>query len=479
MFSRRFLLAAGAASAAMPFAGLAQAAADRSQISERQMQALLTRLGRPLRMLVPNGAQANLGPVTAHFEHECNCPVETIVTDVDNINSALILESITPASQIDIALPATFGIPDLVESRAILPVDQFAKAHQPSDFAGSQLYQSGDTFDGQHWGYQTDGDVYLMFYNRRMMENTDEQSRYADLTGTPLAIPRTWDEVDRQMAFFHRPETGQYGGCLFRTANYVAWEWWSRFHAAGGLPFHSDCRPGVASEVGLAALEAMIVSAQHLTGANLGLFDNWKRYNRGDVFANIGWGGTQKSLNAPGSGMYGNVINGPLPGGVIDGEHVPLAYFNWGWSYVIARHCPVPELAYLFCQTAVDTEVSARSIAEIDGYFDPYRVEHYEDPGIVKVYGKDFLNVHRQAMSNAIPDFYVARRGSYFEALNYWLLNALSGEVSPRAALKSIELAWELTTEQVGRAAQLQRWNALYSSYPASAKRVSRPHNAI
>lgn len=429
-------------------------------------QAACGRLGRPLRILVPDGSQANVAPVIAGFERTHGGRSEMIVVDLDDINATLTLESILPELGVDIALPATFGIPDLADSGAILPLGDIDARLGGRALAEGELYRAGDDFDGEHWGFQTDGDVYLMFYHRGMLEDPDEQARYADLTGTPLAIPQTWPELDRQMAFFHRPDQGRFGGCLFRTATYAAWEWWARFHAAGGLPFDADFHPRLASDPGLAALEAMIAADAHLTGSKLGLFDNWARYNAGDIYASIGWGGTQKSLNLPGAGMRGRVANGPLPGAMLDGKPMPLAYFNWGWSYVVARHCPEPDLAYRFCQFAVGAKTSSDAVAAPEGYFDPFRKEHYSDPRIIEVYGTSFLREHQRAMTAPIPDLYVARRSEYFDALTFWLLRSLSGATRPDVALKNVENAWESTTEQVGRPRQAARWKALYAAYP-------------
>jgi multiple sugar transport system substrate-binding protein len=210
----------------------------------------------------------------------------------------------------------------------------------------------------------------------------------------------------------------------------------------------------------------MIAADAHLTGSKLGLFDNWARYNAGDIYASIGWGGTQKSLNLPGAGMRGRVANGPLPGAMLDGKPMPLAYFNWGWSYVVARHCPEPDLAYRFCQFAVGAQTSSDAVAAPDGYFDPFREEHYSDPRIIEVYGTSFLREHQRAMTAPIPDLYVARRSEYFDALTFWLLRSLSGATRPDVALKNVENAWESTTEQVGRPRQAARWKALYAAYP-------------
>ncbi|MEM1360954.1 MAG: extracellular solute-binding protein [Pseudomonadota bacterium] len=446
--------------------GAAAMATPAGAQTPKTLQRGFERLGRPLRILVPEGAQANLHPVIQAFEDFCGCKADLVVVDLDNINATLMLESMVPTHDIDIALPATFGIPDLVEAEAILPLDAFSTAEDRRANVPGGLYAAGDGFDGRRWGYQTDGDVYLMFYNRTLLKDPEEQARYADTTGTALDIPLTWDQVDRQMAFFHRPNDGLFGGCLFRTATYANWEWWARFHARGGLPFTEGFHPAIAGEAGIGALEAMIASAGSLTGSELGLFANWERYGRGDIYANIGWGGTQKALYARHSPMRDRLAHGPLPGGVVNGAPLPMAYFNWGWSYVVATHCPEPELAYRFCQFATDPEGSAEAVAAVDGYFDPFRLEHYEDPRIVAVYGESFLEQHQRAMSAPIPDLYIARRGKYMEALNYWLLLALKRVVTPEIALENVSQVWELTTEQVGRKAQEDRWKALYAAYP-------------
>ncbi|MBU2961668.1 extracellular solute-binding protein [Citreicella sp. C3M06] len=414
-------------------------------------------LGRALRVLVPDGSQANVRSVIDNFEAAHGCKVEMIVSDLDDINATLMLEAMLPDLGIDVALPATFGIPDLSEAGAILPLDHFAAEQGISSPGGI-----GDRFDDRLWGFQTDGDVYLMFYNRDMLEDPQHGAHYADTTGTPLAIPQTWEELDRQMAFFHRPEQGRFGGCLYRTASYAAWEWWARLHARGGMPFDDDCRADVANDAGVGALEAMIAASQHQTGAELGMFDNWKRYDRGDIYADIGWGGTQKALHQIGAKMRGRVANGPLPGG----EAGALSYFNWGWSYVVARHCNAPALAYGFCDFAVSKGPSADAVAAVDGYFDPFRPEHYDDPRIIDVYGASFLKEHRKAMARPIPDLYIGRRQEYWDSLTMWLLRTLEGHVDPATALRNVADRWDSITERVSPEQQRARWHALRATYP-------------
>lgn len=420
----------------------------------------------PMRILAPEGSQANLAPVIASFEAQFQIKSELIVVGVNEINAVLSLEALLDDAGIDVALPATFGIPDLVEANAILPLDDIAARHGSDNDVLNLMYRGGDIFDGHIWGYQTDGDVYLMFYNKAKLRDASHAQAYEDLTGVALDVAQTWEELDRQLAFFHRPEEGSYGGCFFRSSGSVAWEWWARFHAKGTWPMSPEMEPQIAGQSGVEALEAMIASAQHIVGEDLDLFSNWDRFRKGDVFANIGWGGTQKSLYAPGSPMRNNLVNAALPSGTMEGERVPIAYFNWGWSYVVARGCKVPELAHKFCLNAVSQSVGAQAVARTEGFFDPFREDQYADPSIIKAYGTEFLDVHRKAMQAPMPDLYLARQSEYFDALNYWLLAALAREVSPEVALQNVARSWAATTDRVGFDAQRQRWMALRQSYP-------------
>lgn len=87
--------------------------------------------------------------------------------------------------------------------------------------------------------------------------------------------------------------------CSSEPPGYVAWEWWVRFHAKGLWPFSAQMEPQIASDAGVEALEEMIRATEHLCPetSQLGLFANWERYSRGDIYCNIGWGGSQKYLN--------------------------------------------------------------------------------------------------------------------------------------------------------------------------------------
>jgi multiple sugar transport system substrate-binding protein len=421
-----------------------------------------------LRLLAPEGATGNLRPVLSAFAAQTGVTVQVTERSVDGVIEDLLLSEMSKADSYDLALPATFGIPDLVDAKAISPITDFAKRHEPEGFRDDILFGIGDKFDGETYGFQTDGDAYVMFYNKLMLQSPEEQKRYADTYGSPLDIPKTWVELDRQMAFFNRPDDGMWGGLLFRTSGYLAWEWWVRFHAKGVWPLSPDMEPQIASDAGIEALEEMIRATEHLCPDvhHLGLFENWERYSRADVYCNIGWGGSQKYLNGHRSQMRGNTAYGTTPGGMVDGKLLTTPYFNWGWDYVVTRNSLQPEISYLFSLFASTPEMSTLAVSQADGFFDPYRPEHYDDIGIQAAYGREFLQVQRESLESAIPDLYLQHQGEYFRVLNDWLSRAVSKDVSAEAALTRVAESWRLITHSAGHEKQRARWQQLRAKYP-------------
>lgn len=478
--TRRAAMGGIAACAAWPAQSVASApvqnAKNMHEIVAGHVLALAKGRDIRLRMLIPSGSGGNVQPVARRFEQLTGVRVGITETLYADINTDLSLAALSGTQEYDLALPATFGLPDLVASGAIRPLTDMAGRYEPPGFRDGILFGVGDRFDGDIYGFQTDGDTYLMFYNKDMLEDPDARRRYRAQFGQPLEMARTWGELDRQMAFFHRPEQGQYGGLLLRRPGYLAWEWWVRFHAKGVWPFSVGMEPQIACSAGVQALHEMrAASDSQWPGADhLGLFEHWDRFAQGDVFCCLGWGGSQKFFNRQGSAMRGRLTYGPTPGGMIDGALLRTPYFNWGWNYVVTQNTAVPEIAYLYALFAATPEMSTLAVRRVDGFFDPFRPEHYEDPGIRAAYGDDFLRVHRASLEDAIPDIYLMHQGEYFRVLGEWLDRAMTAEVTPEHALERVAQRWRVITRRAGQAEQQARWQQLRAKYPAHIRRVLR-----
>jgi len=425
-----------------------------------------------LKILQPSGSLGNVKPVADQFTAETGVAVEYIEVPLGEINQRMLLESVAKSGAFDLALPATFGLPDLVESGILVNLDQYALEYEPEDYQADALYSIGDYYKGSLYGYQTDGDTYVMFYLRDWLEDPEENKKFSDQHGYELKVPDTWEELDAMMAHFHRPDEGMYGGALFRTQYFAAWEWWVRFHAKGFYPLDDDLNPQINNDAGVEALEELIAASAHqYPGARTnGLFENFEAYGAGDKFCNIGWGGTQKFLNSDKSNVRGRMAFGPTPGGMVDGELLRTPYFNWGWNYVVSSVSPEPEIAYLFSLYACSPVMSTVAVRDPGGYFDPFRGAHYEDAEIVTAYSAEFLDVHRRSMEGSIPDMYLKGQGEYFDELRTNIGAADAGTKTAKRALDDTARAWERITRRMGARSQVVQWGFLKSMYPASVR---------
>lgn len=450
------------------------ALADTHIFAAKRAKALADGRDITLTILQPSGSLGNVKPVADAFTEATGIRIEYTEVPLGEINQKILLEAVSRSGSFDIALPATFGIPDLAASGILVNLDEYASLYQPDRFQEDALFPAGDYYKGSLYGYQTDGDTYVMFYLDEWLQDAEENKRFADEHGYELKVPDTWEELDAMMAFFHRPDQGMYGGALFRTQYFAAWEWWVRFHAKGSLPFDDDLNPQINNDAGVAALEELVAASRHQypgAGSN-GLFENFEAYAEGDKFANIGWGGTQKFLNSDKSRVKGKLAFGPTPGGMIDGQLVRTPYFNWGWNYVVSSISSEPEIAYLFTLYACSPAMSTIAVQDPDGYFDPFRGAHYRDPKIVEAYSEPFLDVHEESMRGAIPDLYLKGQGEYFDELRVNVQAADTGEKSPKEALDDVARAWTRINRRMGNRSQQVQWSFLKSLYPDAVRKA-------
>lgn len=124
-----------------------------------------------LTILEPSGSLGNVKPVADKWTADTGIAVDFVEVPLGEINQKVLLEAVSRSDSFDLALPATFGIPDLAESGILVNLDKYAEVHEPADFQKDVLYTIGDYYKGSLDGYETDGDTYLMFYNKPWLDN--------------------------------------------------------------------------------------------------------------------------------------------------------------------------------------------------------------------------------------------------------------------------------------------------------------------
>ena len=425
-----------------------------------------------INILYPKGSLTNLLPIVKLFKDLTGVDVNLKEGSLDMISSEILIDNrVNKGPQaVDIALPATFSVPDLAESGVIADLSSFKQKYEHKNLSQNSYYERGNYYNDKFYGYQADGDTYLMFYNKTWLQDPAMNKKYEDLHGKKLALPNSWQELDQMIRFFHNPQEKKYGGSLYRNKNYMIWEYWIRLHARGILPANDNMTPNFDSDEGIDVLNDLIKTSKFLspTVGSDGLFDNFKSFSKNNSFCNLGWGGTQKLLHHFNPDIRNHLIYSSPPG--YKGQAMP--FFNWGWNYVVSANSVKQELAYLFTLFASCPIVSSLAVEQAEGFFDPHRKEHYQNTKIQKIYGKDFLKIHEKALNNSIPDFYLQGQSRYFSILKEALYAANSGQISPKTALKKAATSWDKITDQLGRKKQISQWKKLKKSYPANIKKV-------
>lgn len=473
MSRRRALqgLAVAAGSLAMPMALGAPAVAGRlswGSLADDVVEQIRSLGVRTLALLVPDGSQSNLAPIVRAFGDRTGVQIEQQVVAVRDMSTRMVLEHRGGVSRFDVALPATFELADLVSAGVVAALDDYVDQYEPTELADRMLYSSGSRHLGRFYGYQTDGDCYLMFLNRALLADPAVRHRVEDQLGVDASgadyRPQTWAEIDALMAAVADPSAQRFGGNLFRTPGYLVWEFLLRLYASGVAPLSADLTPLIDSDAGVRALEALLAASksQDPAVASDQLFGNWASYAQGNSLINIGWGGSQKSFRRAGKFADGiSAFLPPSPGGGRRG----MAYFNWGWNYCVSARSEQPLAAYLFTLFATAPDISTAAVRAPGGYFDPYLKDHYTDHQIQQTYSHAFLDVHQDAMSRCVPDMYLIGQGEYFGSLSTLLELAYQGQLSAQEALRFASQDWRRLNARYG-AAQLEVWDALRAKHP-------------
>lgn len=424
---------------------------------------------RTLRILYPQGCLANLKPIIRIFEQLTNAKVQVKEAGFDSISNYMLKTSLLgkASDSFDLAIPPTFAIPDLAEAGVI--ADLSATAEKVGMRQNIQsLYSLGDEYQGNLYGLQSSGDTYLLFLRKSWLLDPENQKRYQDKYGYPLAIPLSWEELDRQMQFFHAPDEGRFGGCMFRSKLYMHWEFWIRMHAQGIYPLDRKMQPLISAPEAIQALNQMKQANAwlHPNSAKFGPYENFTAFGEGNCYANLSWGGGQKYFNSNMSKVKDDLIVTQTPGIRMGNGGVPISYFNWGWSYVVAANSDNSELAFLFMLLATSSQYSGEGVAKADGFFDPFLNEHFSHADIQNVYGKPFLEALQVGLSQAIPDLYMAGQSKYFSALRTALHTTLYQNVPANLSLQAVASKWNETTQAQGIDVQTRQWQLLQSKYP-------------
>jgi len=144
------------------------------------------------------------------------------------------------------------------------------------------------------------------------------------------------------------------------------------------------------------------------------------------------------------------------------------------WAGVISRHAKSPEAAYYLLALMATKEKSLVYAARGWDGIDPGRYSHFLPPqgsarledylrfGWDEADVRDYLNAYHENFTNPLQLPFLRIPGSfgYWRSLDLHLGEALTGQLSPEAALKATATDFEFLTVRLGREKQRRAYRA-------------------
>jgi multiple sugar transport system substrate-binding protein len=125
-------------------------------------------------------------------------------------------------------LPAPTNFPDLLDQGLIEDqpaLQQYGFSIEGTSAEGFVRPRLQGFFGDKVVAIPADGDVTIYYLRRDLLENPAERAAFRRAHGRELAIPKTWQEYDQLVSFFHRPAQGLYGTAEERDPS-GGWMFW-------------------------------------------------------------------------------------------------------------------------------------------------------------------------------------------------------------------------------------------------------------
>jgi multiple sugar transport system substrate-binding protein len=377
------------------------------------------------------------------------------------------LQNLKTNPDIDLTVARTHEFPDLLDQGLIEDLAPMAKQFGFSlddkpprgyirphlqGFVGSRLA-----------AIPADGDVIVMYLRRDLLESPVEKAAFRKQRGRELAVPRTWQELEELMQFFHRPQQGLFGSAEQRERDSAWMLWLPRYLSQGDgnrRLFDDNLKPQIDSPAGIAATESYVRTVRYSPPE---ILVDGKDYSytmplfmQGKAFAALFTIAGAKLLNDASSSVRGKFLVAPIPGtrqsGRIVRHNIPI----YGNNLVVSSRGTQRKLAFLFTMWLTDPDISVRTVGVKGGFTDPFRWNHLKDARIRELYTPEALAVFAREWDVALPPGTgLPGDGEYIEALNQNLWLAAAGRQSAGEAMRRTAQEWERITQRIGRERQL------------------------
>ena len=324
--SRRAVLAGGvttAALATLPLGKYSTALAATEE--ERIIAAAKKAVTQPVDVggIMWSNYQTAVAPVAKEFSAATGISM-TKLQDIStfDIPQRAMAEALSKSPEFDFFHLDSNMIPSLASAGLLEPLDEYMAA---ADFKleAVGLYSKFTSYKGKTYGMMTDGNVHVQYIRKDLFENADEQKRYADKNGKPMAWPETWEDELSLYRWFHRPDQNIWAsGSLRDRGSSIAW-FYMYLYSAGGFPFTDDMEPNINTPQGEYAVQTFVnlKEVSHPEAPGWGTPQMIPRIVAGNTFGQQYWDGTIALAENPDkSKTTGKWLYGAVPGSRFSGK---------------------------------------------------------------------------------------------------------------------------------------------------------------
>lgn len=391
------------------------------------------------------------------------------------------LDIIRRSGGIDLTIARNHEYGDLYEGGLIEDLtplmNRFGFALPSDPDSGYMLLGHQAYFGDRVVAIPADMDIALLFLRRDLLEDPTHRARFRAKFGRALKAPVTWQEYQRLVEFFHRPQDGFYGSSEPRE-KLTGWMYWLPRYLSAAAPnqdlFDEQMRPLIDSAAGVKATERYIATVPYSPPQTL---EEGKDYSyslpffiRGNAFATVLTSATAKISNRQDSPIKGKFMAAPMPGQVVGNRLVRRTQFIYGNNLVVPASAPNKALGFLYAMWLTDPDNAARSVAA-NGIADPYRFSTLNDERVRALYTPQSLDVLKGELSIVAPSGTgLPGDSEYLGALSHNIWLAARAELTAKEAMAKTAREWEAITERLGRAKQTAHWRSLKRLYPTATE---------
>jgi len=364
-------------------------------------------------------------------------------------------------------------IPSLVSAGLLEPLDDYmAEVGYKIDMVGNSSHFM--RYNGKTYGLPTDGNVFIQLFRKDLFESPDEQKAFADTYGRPLAWPKTWEEHQDIVAFFHRPEKELIGSGSLRDRVFGGYWFYMYLYGAGGFPFDDDMEPTLNTPAGRYAVDVFLnmKKVSHPEAPGWGTTQMIPEHMAGHIFSSQYWVGLISSVEAPRSKTQRKWLYGLVPGSKASGKMLYRSIAIPLVGLVVNRYSPRKRQAALLALYWSTLQNSIEIVGDREFTFhDPWHPGHFTSPYVEEAYTKEGLTAVKQNLLVACPAIYLTGYLEFQDALFKHLSEAYIGQLTAQDVLTKTEAAWRDTIQNIGK----RKLKAELAGYKAAFPQIDVP----